>query len=85
VIVFSFRSECELTSQGTKFRQGLKFLCKFCGDKECHHENYLTNTHYGNAFEGLHSNWITADILAMQRPSSKLIKDFDLIGQFKVD
>lgn len=36
-----------------------------------------------NAIEGLNSNWITDHILAMQRPSERLIKDFNLYAKFK--
>jgi hypothetical protein len=45
------------------------FLCQFCGGEECDHENYLKNKRQPNAIEGLNSNWITDNILAMQRPS----------------
>jgi protein tyrosine phosphatase domain-containing protein 1 len=42
-------------------------------------------TDYGgkNAIDGLFSNWITDNILAHQRPSSRLISEFDLINVFK--
>ncbi|CAM9155162.1 unnamed protein product, partial [Laminaria digitata] len=33
--------------------------------------------------KGLHSHWITDSIIAMQRPSSGLIKKYDIVGQFK--
>lgn len=36
-----------------------------------------------NAIEGLNSNWITPNILAMQRPSERLIKEFNIYQQFK--
>ena len=68
-----FRSE--------KFRKGLRFLCTFCGGKSCRHENYKLNPN--NAIRGLHCNWITHDILAMQRPSSRIIREFDLVSEFK--
>lgn len=66
----------------TKFIKGLKVLCIFCGGKACKNENYLQNKKK-NAIEGLHSNWITPKILAMQRPSSKLLKKYSLIQKFK--
>ncbi|EGR33826.1 protein tyrosine phosphatase domain protein 1 protein, partial [Ichthyophthirius multifiliis] len=65
-----------------EFEKKSKFLCMFCGGKNCPKENYLKNPNI-NAIEGLHSDWINNDILAMQRPSSRIIKDFNLIQQFK--
>ena len=35
-----------------------------------------------NAIDGLYSNWITNHIMAMQRPSTRLIKEYDLINVF---
>ena len=66
----------------TKFIKGLKVLCIFCGGKSCKNENYLLNKKK-NAIKGLHSNWITPKILAMQRPSTKLIKKHSIIKKFK--
>ncbi|KAI8916281.1 hypothetical protein EDD86DRAFT_222199 [Gorgonomyces haynaldii] len=60
--------------------------CMFCGGKECKYENYkLWNTEKSgkNAIDGLYSSWITPEILAMQRPSSRLIKEFDLTNVFQ--
>ena len=67
-----------MTIRETSFTKGLRFLCIFCGGKSCKHEDYTTNSN-NNAFEGLNSNWITNDILAMQRPSSRIIKEYNLI------
>lgn len=58
-----------------------KFKCFFCGGAKCKHENYLNNKN--NAIEGLHSNYITTNIIASQRPSTILIKNFDLVNKFK--
>ncbi|KAL4467270.1 hypothetical protein ABPG72_010077 [Tetrahymena utriculariae] len=65
-----------------EFSQKSKFLCLFCGGKSCSKENYLKNPHK-NAIHGLNSDWITPEILAMQRPSSRIIKDYGIIGQFQ--
>jgi len=62
------------------FAQKLTFICKFCGGKSCKHENYLT--HPGSAIKGLNSDWVTGDILAMQRPSSRIIKEFNITQEF---
>lgn len=67
--------------QPSEFAKKSKFLCNFCGGKKCKHENYLS--HPSSAIKGLNSDWITERFLAMQRPSSRLIKEFDIIAQFK--
>jgi len=63
------------------FDQKCTFLCKFCGGKTCKHENYLT--YPNSAITGLNSDWITNNILATQRPSTRIIKEFNIIKQFK--
>ncbi len=60
--------------------------CIFCGGKGCKYENYSywlsqNNTH--SAIRGLFSNWVTDDILATARPSSRIIEEFDIIKQFQ--
>ncbi|TPX55983.1 hypothetical protein PhCBS80983_g04880 [Powellomyces hirtus] len=59
--------------------------CFFCGGKDCKWENWKpwaekTKT---NAVDGLYSNWITDNILAMQRPSTRLIAEFQLTDKFR--
>ena len=57
------------------------FICNFCGGKGCNHEDW---TRCKNpAIRGLHSNWINSDIIASQRLSNRLIKEFDIISQLK--
>lgn len=56
------------------------YPCFFCGGKECKYENYKLWPE--NSIEGLYSNWITPHILAMQRPSTRLIKEHNLINVF---
>lgn len=58
-----------------------KIRCLFCGGVNCKHENFLH--HKNPAIIGLHSDYITEDIIASQRPSTVLIKKFDLIKRFK--
>lgn len=36
-----------------------------------------------SAIRGLHSSWVTKDILAMQRPSTRLIEQYSIVEQFK--
>ncbi|KAJ3199564.1 hypothetical protein HDU67_002693, partial [Dinochytrium kinnereticum] len=60
--------------------------CLFCGGPECKYENWhlwLKDPDRPNAVDGLYSNWITSDILAMQRPSTRIIRDFLLLEKFK--
>ena len=59
-----------------------KILCFFCG-KDCKFENYLYNKNKPNAIKGLNSNFITEKIIIGQRPSDKLIQEYNLIEQFK--
>ncbi|KAH3767279.1 phosphatases II [Pelomyxa schiedti] len=59
--------------------------CFFCGGSKCKYEDYLrwVSVHdTANAIEGLFSNWITDDILATARPSSSLIRQYDIVNQF---
>ena len=60
-----------------------KFICFFCGGKNCKVENYLKNPNQPNAIEGLNSNFITENIIAGQRLSDILIKQYNLIEKFK--
>lgn len=59
--------------------------CYFCHGHKCKYENYdnwldAKNSH--NAIVGLYSNWITDNILATARPSSRLMEKYDIIDQF---
>ena len=58
-----------------------KFRCLFCGRKSCKHENWTL--HKDPAIRGLNSDWITENILATQRLSSRIIEEFELIKQFR--
>jgi protein tyrosine phosphatase domain-containing protein 1 len=60
-----------------------KFICFFCGGKNCKDENFLKNENKPNAIHGLNSNFITENIIAGQRLSDVLIKKFNLIEKFK--
>eukprot|EP00903_Cladosiphon_okamuranus_P014922 g13817.t2 len=71
------------TRQG---RWGLKnqMKCGFCGGKLCLRcSEQCALRCKGAAVNGLHSHWITESIIGMQRPSSRLIKAYDVVGQFK--
>eukprot|EP00939_MAST-03C_sp_MAST-3C-sp1_P002800 g2800.t1 len=62
-----------------------KVRCTFCRGKYCNRcglTAFLNQTPRG-PIDGLHSNWVTGDVLACQRPSSRIIKEFDLINQFR--
>eukprot|EP00042_Codosiga_hollandica_P050543 m.606016 g.606016 ORF g.606016 m.606016 type:complete len:679 (-) comp58111_c0_seq4:2627-4663(-) len=59
-------------------------LCKFfCGGKLCKSERFDLWKAAGNAIEGLYSNWVTENLLAMARPSDRIIKEHNLIRQFQ--
>ncbi|XP_078090753.1 protein tyrosine phosphatase domain-containing protein 1 [Mustelus asterias] len=54
-----------------------------CGGKECRYEGPDDWTLQQQAIRGVFSAWVTDDILAMARPSTQLIKKFNIIKQFK--
>lgn len=54
----------------------------FCGGKQCKYENPGKMKSKEMAINGLYSSWVTPDILATARPSTEVIKKFDVIGQF---
>lgn len=54
----------------------------FCGGKQCKYENPAKMKSEEMAINGLYSSWITPEILATARPSTEVIKQFDVIGQF---
>ncbi|CAH8496329.1 unnamed protein product [Schistosoma turkestanicum] len=68
-------------------RQGIpeKNLCLlFCGGSKCKYCN--PSLFFGASdmhLNGLYSTWITKNILATSRPSEKIIKEFNIIEQFK--
>jgi hypothetical protein len=63
-----------------EFTKGVKFICRFCGGKSCKSEDWTR--HPSPAIQGLHSDWITDEILATQRPSTKLINEFHITKSF---
>jgi protein tyrosine phosphatase domain-containing protein 1 len=58
------------------------FQCHFCGGETCKHEDF-TKTTGKIAIHGLHSNFVTDNIIASQRLSSRLIKQYNIYEQFK--
>lgn len=58
-----------------------RFLCQFCGGKGCKHEDWTQCKR--PAIKGLNSNWINNDIVASQRLSARLIKEYDIVAQMK--
>jgi len=63
-----------------------KILCRLCRGykcKRCSRTAYLRCSDV--AFRKVHSNWITDEIVAMQRPSDRMIDDSDiaLLDQFR--
>ncbi|XP_067861352.1 protein tyrosine phosphatase domain-containing protein 1 [Heptranchias perlo] len=54
-----------------------------CGGKECRYEGPCGWTLQQQAIRGVFSAWVTDEIVAMARPSTKIIKKFNIIEQFK--
>ncbi|KAF6030252.1 PTPDC1 [Bugula neritina] len=55
----------------------------FCGGKKCKYCCCDTWKDDEQAVKGLYSHWVTENILAMSRPITKYVKQFDIISQFK--
>ena len=62
-----------------------RLRCTFCRGKYCNRcgPSAFLNQLPPGPIDGLHSNWVTGDVLACQRPSSRIIREFDLIDQFR--
>lgn len=58
--------------------------CVFCRGVNCKRCSATAYLHaHSPAIEKFHCNWITDEILAMQRPADELFDSIDLLGQFK--
>ena len=66
------------------FKKTGDFWCKFCGGAKCPHEDWTKNPTNPIEFEGLNCNWITENILVCQRPSKRLIRQYNLVAKLKV-
>ncbi|TSK38347.1 Protein tyrosine phosphatase domain-containing protein 1 [Bagarius yarrelli] len=61
-----------------------KVICLLaCGGRDCRYETPVCWRPNQQAIKGLFSSWVTDDIVAMARPSTSLIKAYDIINQFK--
>ncbi|XP_015459946.3 protein tyrosine phosphatase domain-containing protein 1 [Astyanax mexicanus] len=61
-----------------------KIICLLaCGGRDCRYEGPACWRTSQQAIRGLFSSWVTNDIIAMARPSTNLIKRYNIIEQFK--
>ncbi|XP_072292010.1 protein tyrosine phosphatase domain-containing protein 1 [Eucyclogobius newberryi] len=61
-----------------------RLLCLLaCGGVDCRYEGPECWKAHQQAIRGLFSSWVTDDIIAMARPSNKLIERYNIIEQFK--
>ncbi|KAK2847887.1 hypothetical protein Q7C36_009569 [Tachysurus vachellii] len=61
-----------------------KVICLLaCGGRDCRYEGPVCWRPSQQAIKGLFSSWMTDDIVAMARPSTNLIKAYNIIDQFK--
>ncbi|XP_038856312.1 protein tyrosine phosphatase domain-containing protein 1 [Salvelinus namaycush] len=61
-----------------------KIICLLaCGGWDCRYEGPACWRPSQQAVQGLFSHWVTDDIVAMARPSSHLIKKYNIIEQFQ--
>ncbi|XP_047466020.1 protein tyrosine phosphatase domain-containing protein 1 [Mugil cephalus] len=54
-----------------------------CGGPACKYDNPSYWSDDQQAIKGLYSSWITDHLLAMSRPSTEIIKKYNIIDQFK--
>ncbi|XP_045143513.1 protein tyrosine phosphatase domain-containing protein 1 [Echinops telfairi] len=54
-----------------------------CGGRACKYENPARWSDQEQAIKGVYSSWVTENILAMARPSTKLIEKYHIIEQFQ--
>eukprot|EP00941_MAST-03F_sp_MAST-3F-sp1_P005860 g5860.t1 len=68
-----------------KWKKKVTLRCTFCGGRLCPRcgPRAAKNQNPPGPIAGLHSNWVTDRLLACQRPSSRIISEFDLAGQFR--
>ncbi|XP_028405714.1 protein tyrosine phosphatase domain-containing protein 1-like [Dendronephthya gigantea] len=55
----------------------------FCGGRQCKYEGQAKWNDSDMVIKGLYSSWVTDNILAMARPSTRTIKKFNIIQQFQ--
>lgn len=63
------------------FKNKGAMVCTFCFGKACKHEDWTRCKK--PAIRGLHSEWVMEKFVASQRPSDRLIDEFNIINQFK--
>lgn len=80
----SGQTPSSIQSKKTKardFENKGSFTCTFCSGKKCAFENWHN---YPDSFiPGLSSHLITPHIIASQRPSNRLIEEYNLIDKFE--
>ncbi|XP_072308129.1 protein tyrosine phosphatase domain-containing protein 1 isoform X2 [Eucyclogobius newberryi] len=54
-----------------------------CGGRACKYENPSRWSDEEQAIKGLYSSWITDNLLAMARPSTEIIRKYNIIEQFQ--
>ncbi|KAM7411626.1 hypothetical protein PAMA_021556 [Pampus argenteus] len=54
-----------------------------CGGQNCKYDNPSYWSEDQQAIKGLYSSWITDHLLAMSRPSTEVIKKYNIIDQFR--
>jgi len=67
----------KVRSQVSNFRHRGKLVCQFCLGKLCVAENWKNCK--SPIVQGLHSNIISDVLIASQRPSKRLIKEFNIV------
>lgn len=67
-----------------EWEKTLTVKCRLCGGakcKRCSESAALAKTN--SPVLGLHADWVTDRVLGMMRPSSRLMKDYQIAQQFQ--
>jgi len=73
-----------MSTSKRQWERKLKVKCAFCGGKYCLRCSEICALKQKNgAVRGLHSNWINDQLLAMMRPSDRLLKKYAIPSWFK--
>ena len=87
LIILAQKPEPSYSAVGGSIRQLLpesRMCSMFCGGFKCKYCNPVGQWPENNyAIKGLYSAWVTDNILAMSRPSTRLIDTYDILTQFK--
>ena len=73
--------EVKVRSMSSPFKERDNLMCRFCGGRYCNKENWISaESDKQRYLKGLNSSLIWNKLIASQRPSTRLIREHDIIG-----